>query len=354
MRRFVDRVSKKMGLPPGSAVHVGEHRTEPTRITIIDYDERGVREHVVSDVDACAPFLESNSVTWINVDGVHDVEIVRRLGALTGLHPLFVEDICNTTQRPKLEDEGDALFLVLKMLDADTNGDVSTEQVSLVLGRKFVVTFQEYQGDVFDAIRERIRGGKGRIRKMRADYLAYSIVDAIVDRYFLLMEQLGDRIELLEGNLVDSPGRETLATINRLKRELLFLRKSVWPLREVIDRLGRDEFTLIHKETRIYLRDVYDHAVQVIDTVSTMRDMVSGMLDIYLSSMSNRMNEVMKVLTIIATIFIPLTFIAGVYGMNFRHMPELEWHWAYPYTFWPLVLAIGGAMLFFFRRRKWL
>jgi magnesium transporter len=260
----------------------------------------------------------------------------------------------NTGQRPKMEDFNDYLFIVLKMLSYDEEeNETQTEQVSLILSSKFVLSFQESEGDVFDPVRERIRSDRGRIRKMGVDYLAYSLIDAIVDNYFMVLEKIGERIEDIEDELVKNPTPEVLHTIHRLKRELIFLRKSVWPLREVISRLERWESPLIDKSIDIYLRDVYDHTIQVIDALETFRDMLSGMLDIYLSSLSNRMNEVMKVLTIIATIFIPLTLISGIYGMNFRYMPELESPWGYPLVY-TVMLAVSAVMLIYFRRKKWL
>jgi len=253
-----------------------------------------------------------------------------------------------------MEDFGDYLFIVLKMLHYDEEEDeTKTEQVSLILSSKFVISFQENEGDVFDSVRDRIRSDRGRIRKMGVDYLAYSLIDAIVDNYFMVLEKIGEKIEDIEDEMVKNPTPEVLHTIHRLKRELIFLRKSVWPLREVISRLERWESPLIDKSIDIYLRDVYDHTIQVIDALETFRDMLSGMLDIYLSSVSNRMNEVMKVLTIIATIFIPLTLVAGIYGMNFKYMPELDWFWGYPMVYM-IMLAIGVVMLIYFRKKKWL
>jgi magnesium transporter len=253
-----------------------------------------------------------------------------------------------------MEDYGDYLYVVVKMLhDKGKTGQVEAEQVSLIIGPNFVFSFQEGEGDVFEPIRERIRNGKGRLRKMGADYLAYSLLDAIVDYYFVILEKLGERVEFLEEELVTNPKTQTLQEIHHLKREMIFLRKAVWPLREVIGALERGESPLIQKGTSLYLRDVYDHTIQAIDTVETFRDMVSGMLDIYLSSVSNRLNAVMKVLTIIATVFMPLTFLAGVYGMNFKYMPELEWRWGYPLV-WAVMIGIGGVMLIYFKRKKWL
>jgi magnesium transporter len=240
------------------------------------------------------------------------------------------------------------------MLDYnDKSNEIESEQMSLVLGPNFVFSFQEREGDIFDPIRDRIRNSKGRIRKMGADYLAYSLLDSIVDNYFIILEKLGEKIEFLEEKLVTHPTPETLQTIHHLKREMIFLRKAVWPLREVVNGLERGESSLIKESTRVYLRDVYDHSIQVIDTIETLRDMVSGMLDIFLSSISNRLNSVMKVLTIIATIFMPLTFLAGIYGMNFRYMPELEWRWGYPFI-WLIMVGIGVFMLLYFKKKKWL
>ncbi|MDT8271589.1 MAG: magnesium/cobalt transporter CorA, partial [Desulfomonilia bacterium] len=245
------------------------------------------------------------------------------------------------------------LFIVLKMLyldDEDTG--IQYEQVSLILGKNFVLSFQEAQQDVFEPLRDRIRTGKGRIRKMGADHLAYALLDAIVDHYYVVLEKLSDDIEALEEILVSNPSRETLQTIHGMKNEMLFLRKSIWPLREVLASLARAESSLIQANTVIYLRDVYDHTIQVVDTIEMFRDMISGMLDTYLSSISNRMNEVMKVLTIFASIFIPLTFIAGIYGMNFAYMPELEWRWSYP-LLWGIMITLGVSMVIYFRNKKW-
>jgi magnesium transporter len=288
------------------------------------------------------------------VDGLHQVEILEKLGECYGLHPLVLEDILNTDQRPKTEDYGEYIYIVLKMLDYnDKSNEIEPEQMSLILGPNFVFSFQEREGDTFNPIRERIRNNKGRIRKMGADYLAYTLLDSIVDNYFIILEKLGEKIEFLEEKLVTRPTPETLQVIHYLKREMISFRKAVWPLREVVSGLERGEASLIKEATRIYLRDVYDHTIQTIDTIETYRDMVSGMLDIYLSSVSNRLNSVMKVLTIIATIFMPLTFLAGVYGMNFKYMPELEWRWGYPVT-WLIMAGIGISMLIYFRKKRWL
>jgi magnesium transporter len=347
--------SKKSGLPPGTLVHIGEKKTGNTKIAILDYDELHFEERETETVDECIPFREKPTVTWINVDSVHQPEVLEKIGGCYGLHPLVLEDIVNTDQRPKIEDYDDYLYIVLKMLYYnEKTGEITTEQISLIVGPNYVLSFQEgIEGDVFTQLRERIRNNKSRVRKMGADYLAYSLVDAIVDNYFAILEKIGDNIELLEEKLVGSPSERLLHEIHVLKREMIFLRKAVWPLREVISSMERGEHALIREDTKIFLRDVYDHTVQVIDTVEVYRDLVSGMLDLYLSSISNRLNAVMKILTIIATIFMPLTFIAGIYGMNFKYMPELEWRFGY-LVILLVMLAIGVSMLVYFRNKKWL
>ncbi len=346
--------SRKVGLPPGTLVHVGEHKTEKVRITVIDYDGDNFQERELDTARECATYRDKPTVTWINVDGLHDVSVIEDLGRCYDLHPLLMEDILHTGQRPKAEDFEKYVSIVLQMLYVhEEDGNLDTEQVSLVLGENFVLTFQERQGDVFDSVRTRLRTDKGRLRKMGADYLAYALIDAVVDNYFVVLEALGERIADLEEEVVGDPARKTLTLIYGLKREMISVRRSIWPLREVISGLERGESPLFSKPTLVYLRDVYDHTIQVIDTVESYRDTVSGLIDVYLSSISNRMNDVMKVLTIIATIFIPLTFIAGIYGMNFEFMPEL--HWKFGYFGALLVMAIIGlVMIAYFRRKNWL
>lgn len=354
MPKLIKKQSKKVGLPPGTLVHIGQRKTESARISVIDYNEQNFQEKRISAIEECLQFKETSTVTWINIDGIHEINLIDELGRQFELHPLILEDILNTGQRPKFEDFDKYIFVVLKMLSYDDeNQAVQAEQVSLVLGPNFVISFQESVGDVFEQIRDRIRNAKGRIRKMGADYLCYALIDAIIDNYFAILEGFGERIESMEEELVAEPTEKTLQQIHTLKREMIFLRKSVWPLRELISALQRSESTLIRDSTGIYLRDVYDHTIQIIDTIESFRDMISGMLDIYLSSLSNKMNAVMKVLTIIATLFIPLTFVAGFYGMNFKHMPELEWHWAYP-AVWLVMVTVAVIMLIYFRKKKWL
>jgi magnesium transporter len=345
-------MSKKAGLPPGTLVADGVKDAAPVKITVIDYDGESYEESVVEAGTDCRLFREKPPVTWVNVNGVHCVEVLEELGECFGIHSLVLEDIANTEQRPKTEDFGDYLFVVLKMLDYEGD-EVGTEQVSLILGPNYVLSFQEREGDVFDVVRERIRNAKGRIRKTGPDYLAYALLDAVVDNYFVILEQIGEKVGLLEDELAENPKPETLQNVHELKREMIILRKSVWPLREVVNGLIRDDSKLVRESTGVFLKDVYDHTIQVIDAVETYRDVLSGMLDLYLSTVSNRMNEVMKVLTIIATIFIPLTFVAGVYGMNFKFMPELGWHWSYPLV-WLVMVTVAVLMVLFFRRKRWL
>jgi len=346
--------TKKVGLPPGSLVYTGEKKAEEVKISFIDYDEERFKEKEVTSIEECFPFRDTPTVTWINIDGLHEVKPIEKIGTYFKIHPLVLEDIVNTDQRPKLEDFGDYILVILRMIYFDEKvRELHAEQISLILGPNFVISFQEREGDIFQGIRDRIRNSKGRIRKMGSDYLAYALIDAIVDNYFIVLEMVGEEIETMEDEVMTTPTTETMQKLQKVKRRLLFLRKSVWPLREVISGLERGESKLIKKQTNPYFRDVYDHTIQVVDMVETMRDMNSGMFDMYLSSISNRMNEVMKVLTIIATIFIPLTFIAGIYGMNFEYMPELKWRWAY-FSVWGVIVLVVAGMIWYFKRKRWL
>ena len=354
MSRVGLRKAKPPGMPPGTLVHVGEKKMENIRISLLDYDEGNFQERAVEKVEDCFPFKETPTVTWINIDGLHDVEVIQKLGHHFDLHPLLLEDILSTHQRPKLEDFDQYLFVVLKMLTSGDEGkEIDHEQVSIILGSNYVISFQEREGDVFDPVRDRLRKSKGRIRKMGADYLAYALLDAIVDNYFVILERFGERLEEIEEELLSDPRIETLHTIHALKQQAIILRRSIWPLREVIGALERGESSLIQESSRIYFRDVYDHTIQVIDSVETFRDTISSMIDLYMSSLSNKMNEVMKVLTIIATIFIPITFVAGIYGMNFENMPELGWKYGY-FMVWSIIIGIGSVMVLYFRKQKWL
>ncbi|MCX6294629.1 MAG: magnesium/cobalt transporter CorA [Bacteroidetes bacterium] len=344
--------TNKIGAPPGTVVYHGEKQTDRVKISLIEYNETEFVEKEFHDLSECMDHVNFEMVRWINVDGIHNVEFIEAVGKRFNIHPLTLEDIVNTNQRPKFEDYDNYVVAIMKMLYY--NSELLSEQLSVVLLDKMVISFQEsHGGDAFELIRNRIRTGKGRIRKMGADYLAYALIDAVVDCYFGILEKIGDKIELLEEDLIDEPTKETMRHLHEMKREMIFLRKSVWPMRELINNMERSETELIKPSTDIYLRDVHDHTIRVIDTVETYRDLLSGMMDIYLSSVSNKMNEVMKVLTIITTIFVPVTFIAGVYGMNFEDMPELHSKWGYPLT-WAAMLTIMISLLIYFRKKKWL
>lgn len=354
MTKPAKKRSKKAGLPPGTLLYTGEATGREVKIAVVRYGEAEFAQFEAAGVEECIPVAGAPAVTWVDVDGVHQVETIRKLGECFGLHPLVAEDIVNPDQRPKIEDYGDYLYIVLKMLYRDEGRWVRSEQVSIVLGRSFVLSFHEGRsGDVFRPIRERIKSEKGRLRKMGADFLVHALLDAIVDNYFVVMEDAGEQIEGLEDHLVAGPSQATLKALHTHKRKLIFLRRSVWPLREVLASLERGDSVLVGDAARTYLRDVYDHTIQVIETIEAYRDIMAGMLDVYLTGINNRLNEVMKVLTVITTIFMPLSFVAGIYGMNFRHMPELELRWGYPAVIAGLVL-IAGLMLVYFRRKKWL
>jgi magnesium transporter len=355
MSKLLRKRTKKAGLPPGSLVYTGEKVDAKVSITIIDYDEEHFQEKAQASFDECLLVRNKPGVTWIKVDGIHAVENLQKLGDCFNLHPLVLEDILNTDQRPKIEDFDDYVYIVLRMINysEDEDNELSSEQISLILGSNFLISFQEGDGAAFAPILERLRTSKGRIRKSGADYLAYTLMDLIVDNYFVVLEKFGETLEYLEEEVVKRPTPETLQDIHRFKYDMIMLRKSVWPLREVIARLERPESDLIQDSTAIYFKDVYDHTIVAIDNIETYRDILSGMLDIYLSSISNRLNEIMKVLTIIATIFMPLTFLAGVWGMNFKYMPELRWPWGYPAAL-GLMLVIALSMVRYFRRKKWI
>lgn len=350
------RVRKKQsGLPPGSLVHTGMKKIENVAIDVTEYSEDAFEEKRVERAEDIFKYRDSNLTSWINICGLHDTSVLEKIGNHFNIHPLVLEDILNTEQRPKLDDYESQLYCVLKSIEYDEKaGEITSEQVSFVLSNNWLITFQERMPDCFDPVRERLRKSKGRIRKCGADYLMYALMDLVVDNYFAVLEKIGDSIQDLEDELVIGPKTENLNTIHKLRRELLFLRKSVFPLREVLNTMVRDDFDQISAATDVFIRDVYDHVIQVMDTVETYREMISGMLDTYLSSVSNRMNEVMKVLTIIATIFIPLTFVAGVYGMNFDNFPELHWKWFYPWGFWSTIIVLGFLMYLFFKRKKWI
>jgi magnesium transporter len=340
---------------PGTMVFVGEQKVARPRIEIFAFNAEMVRELRDVGLQECfdAP-IDDTRVTWINVNGIHDIAVIEAIGQHFGLHPMTLEDLVNTAQRPKIEDFPHYLFIVLKMMEFnEASQTIATEHVSMILGSDYLLTFLEDEGDVFDAVRERLRAAKGRVRLMKADYLAFALIDTIVDHYFLAIERVGDRIEEIDDRILDDPQANDMQEIHHLKRGILSLRKAAWPCREVIGAIEKSESTILRPASKVFWRDLYDHSIQVIDMVETYRDILGSMHDTYLSSISNRMNEVMKTLTIMSSIFIPLTFIAGVYGMNFENMPELKWPLGYHATL-AVMLLIGAALVVYFKRRKWL
>lgn len=354
MTRWFMRRTKRLGLPPGSLIQMEDAELSRASIQIFDYDEHDFIERPNATVDDCVPPGTTRHVRWINIDGLNQPDMLQAIGDRFGLHPLLLEDILNTDQRPKFEDYGTYAFIVARMVrfNADETVIIS-EQISMVIGPGWVITFQETHGDVFDPVRERIRKLKGRVRARKADYLVNVLLDAIVDHYFVVLEKLSDELEDLEDEILDKPTQETLHEVYRLRREVIYLRRIVWPLREMLTSLTKGTCSHFTDETFLFLRDVQDHSIRVLESLDTFRDMLSSMLELYLSGKSNQMNEVMKVLTIIATIFIPLTFIVGVYGMNFEWMPELGWKWGYPLT-WLVMLTTVGGLLWYFKKRDWL
>jgi len=354
MKKGHTRLYRSGGLAPGSIMYMGKKPEIEPEISYFRYSEKKIEEKQSCSLDEIECIDFSKGINWINVDGVHNEEIVERLGKKFGLHQLVMENIIQTGQRPKIEDFDNYILFILKMLYyAPTGGFIEEEQVSVILGPNFVLSFQEKPGDVFEVIRERIRETKFRIRKKGSDYLAYSILDAVVDNYFNILETLGDNIEETEKDVFSRTNSNTIKRIYALKRKMIMVRKSIWPLREVISSFIRSESVLIEKSNYRFLNDLYDHVILLIDTIESFREMVSGLLDIYLSNVSNKMNEVMKVLTIIATIFIPLTFITGLYGMNFKNMPELYWPWAY-FAVLGLMGLITIGLFIYFKKKKWL
>jgi magnesium transporter len=355
MATHVKKRSETIGMPPGSLVYIGDKPQKEVAITVTNYNEHDFDEVTKTSFQECLIFAkETTHVTWIDINGYQNLKDLENLGECFQLHPLVLEDILNNDQRPKVEDFGDYLFIILKMLHHDEKTNrVVTEQMSLILGDNYVISLHENDTDIFVPVRQRLKNSSGRIRKAKADYLAYALLDLVVDHYFLVLEQLGEVVEDLEEELVTKPVPATLNRIYNLKRNTILIRRAVWPLREVVSKLERSDSALIEENTILYLRDVYDHVTIAMDSIETYRDILSGILDIYLSSVSNRLNEVMKVLTIIATIFIPLTFIAGVYGMNFKYMPELEWHYGYYLTI-GIMITVALSMLRFFKRRGWI
>lgn len=358
MKKPHEKRSSKIGLPPGSYVYVGEKRIEKIKISAIDYNESEFNKAVLNTIEDTEIYKTKPTISWINIDGLHDTTILEKIGLQYEINPLTIEDILNTHQRPKIEIFDQYILVILKMLSYK-NGTLQTEQVSMIVGKNFLLTFQETEGDLLDPVRQRIENKMGRIRKNGADYLAYALMDIIVDNYFVIIENIGEEIESLEDKVLRRPSDDLVEKIHFLKRKILYLRRSVYPLRESIATIQQSQPGLIKKSTLPYIRDLYEHTIQIIDAIESTRDIATSLLDLYMSSMSIKMNEVMKVLTIIATIFIPLSFLAGVYGMNFDtsvgpfNMPELELSYGY-ILFWILTILIAGGFLLFFKRKKWI
>lgn len=344
-----------MGLPPGSLVFTGTQKMETVEITLIQYSTESFSEKKFQDPDDLLSAISTfEGVSWVNVDGLHDADLVEKLNTHLDIHRLSMEDILSVGQRTKLEEYANYVHVVLRMFDADTKDEtIDGEQLSFLLKGNVLLSFQERKGDVFDIIRTRIREDKGIIRKKNADYLLYALLDTVVDHYFMTLENFSEKIEELEFELLENPNKDTLNAIYQLRRESLSLRRCVYPLREMINRFEKLEEPLINKETKLYIRDLYDHTIQIIETVEVFREMIIGLLELYMNSVSNKLNEIMKVLTIMSSIFIPLTFVVGVYGMNFDNMPILHYKYGY-YAVWLIMALLVVFMVIYFKRKKWL
>ncbi|MBN2415056.1 magnesium/cobalt transporter CorA [bacterium] len=354
MARFFRKRDKNRGMPPGSLIFIGSRKVEEIIVTIFNYDNEKVTIFPLDDIREAAPYRTSPEITWINVDGIHDPDVIKNLGETFDLHPLLLEDILNTGQRPKLDDFDSCLTIITKMLQWDEGSrKIISEQVSIILGDTWVITLQEQPGDVFDTVRERINKAKGRVRNCGADYLAYALLDTIVDNYIYIVERIGEKVEDLEVLILNNGGGHIPTAINALKQEIHFLRKSIRPVQEAILKLTKLETPLIEETTRPFLKDLQDHITHACEAVDTYSDLLSDHFNTYNSLINNRMNDIMRVLTVIATIFIPITFLAGIYGMNFDYMPELRWKFAY-FIVWGLFLLVIGGMLSYFKKKKWL
>lgn len=354
MSESLSYASEKSGLPPGSLVHVGEVHEHEHKITVLDYNKSTLTQRTLKSIEELLPYKTTDTVTWVIIDGLKDVSIIDAIGRHFDIHALVLEDILNTHQRPKFEEFDDYLYIVIKALALAANDfNVEYEQISLLVLNKFVFTFKEKPDAIFDPIVTRLNNDKSHLRDLGTDYLCYVIMDTIVDEYFSLQDAFDELVENVEDELLTNPSVQTLSTIQKIKRELIFLRRTVSPLRELLASIQRSESPLLNDKTKRYFGDVYDHAIRVTEAMESYRDLITGMLDIYLSSISNKMNETMKVLTVFASVFIPLTFIAGVYGMNFEYMPELKWHWGYP-ALWGVFIGITAFLLRFFKKKKWI
>ncbi|MCB9185490.1 MAG: magnesium/cobalt transporter CorA [Flavobacteriales bacterium] len=351
-RRNFKRNSLKAGLPPGALVLIGNQREEPVTIELIDYSEDSYAEVEIADVEDLKESLLTSTVSWVNINGIHNTDAIGAIGKVYGIHNLVLEDILNTDHRPKVEPFEDYVFFTMKMMWYNKNDELEHEQISIVFGKPYVLCFQEVKGDIFDPIRQRIRENSGLIRKKGTDYLVYRLIDSVVDNYFAIIERIDERVENLEIAIIEETEEDLTREIQHLKREIITLKRALLPLREAVSGLEKRVSELIDPDNEKYFRDVYDHLIQIADNLETNREVLSGLMDLQMANMSNRMNQVMKVLTVIASLFIPLTFIAGIYGMNFEYMPELHWKYGY-FAVWGLMLLIFAAMLIFFRRKKW-
>lgn len=346
------RHSAKAGLPPGSLVHIGKERTEEITIELLDYNVDQASKSQITDVSELQHCLKTDSVSWVNVNGVHNPELVASIGKIYGIHDLVLEDVLNTEHHPKVEPFDDYVFFTMKMISYNEKKSLEREQLSIIFSKAFVLCFQEKKGDVFDPLRERILKSSGIIRKKGNDYLVYRLIDTVVDNYFFIVEEIEERLELLEEDIIANTEVDHTLEIQRLKREILALKRALLPLRDAVSSLEKGFSDIIETENDKYFHDVYDHLVQIQESLESNREVLSSLMDLQLANMSNRMNEVMRVLTVIATIFIPLTFIAGIYGMNFSYMPELQWKYGYAGV-WGIMLLMLATMLLFFRRKKW-
>ncbi|MDF2879725.1 MAG: corA [Clostridiaceae bacterium] len=350
-RRITKNRSIKSGYKPGTLIHIGNHINNNIKIESIRFN-KNLFEQV--EIKSIPEKIDNNLVTWINIDGLNDIELFKKIGTNFSIHPLVLEDILNTNQRPKVDEYKEYIHITMKIaIYNEESKKTNLEQLSLILGKNYLISFQEKKSHIFQPIIKRLKNSKGSFRSLGADYLCYAIIDTIVDNYFSTLESIEDKIEIFEDRVINNASRETLKEIYELKREMIIFRKAVWPLREVVNSLQRGDLSLINESTLVYFKDVYDHVYEIIDTSQLFIDIITGMLDTYLSSVSNKMNEVMKFLTIFSTIFIPVTFLAGVYGMNFKNIPELSWQYSYP-MFWIIVIGISVIMIRYFKRKKWM
>lgn len=356
-KRYLSRrptAKKSLNQAPGTVTYVGSKEKSEIKLEVIDYNVESYERYLSKTPEDAFRFEAENNITWINIDGLSNTQKIEKVGKYYELHPLIIEDIVNTNQRPKIDEYHDYFFIVAKMLYRNKEGTLEHEHISIVLGKNYVLTFQEAGGDVFDGVRDRLAKAKGRIRGRGADYLVFALLDAIVDNYFIVMEEISEKIEDIEDRLLSvQPTDEITFEIQELKKTMLRIRRAVFPLREVVSRLEKVDGGLIDEQTVHYIRDLYDHIIQVSENIDVYREMAWGLMDMYMTTISHKMNEVMKVLTIMASIFIPLTFLAGIYGMNFTHMPELEWEYGYP-TLLIIMFLLFSGMIFYFKRKHWL